>query len=928
VPELGDRYPLGRDPLDMMRALKRWTRLVVYPAVTLLIPLDHFILGSPWLSAFISHGVGGYLVATLGIEFGFWYGWRLRKEAAYPTMLAMDLGATDDFGYACERAVQLLAHLLGAEKVVLTWRNQEDGSLTTVSALGVPPEAMADATSLPWWQQKASQAIDEHRVVVVPVDRSHPWQSGSRGRTWVAYVPLLSLDRVVGLLILVGGRKASDLRDKMLLAPIGLTIGLTLENLRHTAELARRTDEYIATTNLTGDIIARLDKRGNWAFLNDAACQFYGKPREELLGTVSRAFLHPDDLEATAQAIRQMRADKKPASGFVNRQITPMGTRVVEWNGYPLFDDEGQYTGIQITGRDITERKQMEQALRENEARFRLIAENATDVIWTTDLNFRYTYVSPSVTRMRGCSVEEVMAGTFADTLSPSSLEIAKKVLAKELARDANRVNEPFAGRTLELELNCKDGSTVWSEVTVTFLRDENDRPVGLLGVSRDISERKQMEEERARLHAELEVRAITDGLTDLYNHAHFYQRLAEEIERSKRHGYPLAVVMMDIDNFKQYNDSRGHQAGDEALRLVADCIRKAIRRSDIAFRYGGDEFAAILPNADSPRARAIVNRINKHIAAGLKEMNDPAAAWLALSAGAASYPADAATAGDLVTIADTALYDAKGAALARAVMEQGQPTEPGTYPPMALQETQTRVLSTAARELAAALQDVGAPHVFADLNVHTVAAIGAAAEIKDRYIRGHQQRASRWAAALAEEMGLSPKQVQDIRIAGLLHDLGKVGISESILNKPGKLTEEEFAKIKEHPALGAMMIISEVESLQRLVPIVRHHHERFDGKGYPDGLVGEKIPLEARIMSVVDVFDAMTHDRAYRKALSREETIAELERGAGTQFDPAVVKAFLTLVKGRGEEPPATVEAATKNKRLAVARATEQPKR
>jgi diguanylate cyclase (GGDEF)-like protein/PAS domain S-box-containing protein len=788
MPELSDKYPLGRDPLQVMRALKRRTRLIVYPAVTLLIPLDHFLLGTPWLSALISHGVGGYLVATLGIEFAMWYGWRLRKEAAYPTMLATELGAAGDFAQACERAVRLLAGLLGAEKVVLTWRNQEDGSLATVSTHGIPPEAVAEATSLSWWQQNVRQAIDERKVVLTPVGRSHPWQSGSSSRTWVAYVPLLSLDRVVGLLILVGGQKASDLRDKMLLVPIGLTMGLTLENLRHTAELRRRTDEYVATTNLTGDVIARLDERGNWAFLNDAACQFYGKPREELLGTDSRAFVHPDHLEPTAQSIRDTRTKKALVTGFVNRQLTPMGTRVVEWNGYPLFDEQGQYAGIQITGRDITERK--------------------------------------------------------------------------------------------------------------------------------------QMEEERERLHAELEMRAITDGLTGLYNHAHFYQRLSEEIDRSKRHGYPLAVVMMDIDNFKQFNDSRGHQAGDEMLHLIADCVRKAIRRSDIAFRYGGDEFAAMLPHSDSSRAQAVVTRINRRIAARLKEMNDPAAAWLGLSAGVASYPDDAATASDLVTIADTALYDAKGVALARAVMGQGQPIESGAYPPVALQETQTRVLSTAARELAAALQDVGAPDVFADLNVHTIAAIGAAAEIKDRYIRGHQQRASRWAAALADEMGLSPEQVRDIRIAGLLHDLGKVGVSEGILNKPGKLTEEEYAKIKEHPALGAMMIISEVESLQRLVPIVRHHHERFDGKGYPDGLAREQIPLEARIMSVVDVFDAMTHERAYRKALSREETIAELERGAGTQFDPAVVKAFLALVKGRGEEPPAPAQAASEDKQMAAARA------
>jgi diguanylate cyclase (GGDEF)-like protein/PAS domain S-box-containing protein len=921
MPELSDKYPLGRDPLDMIRALKRWTRLVVYPAVTLLIPLDHFLLGSPWLTAIISHGVGGYLVATLGIEFGFWYGYKLRKEAAYPTMLAMDLGATGDFGRACDRCVRLAAGLLGAEKAALAWRNDEDGSLTPIATHGIPTEDAAEAMALPsWWT--AMQAIDEREVVVAALGKDHAWESGSDGRSRVAFVPLMSLDRVVGLLTLVGGQKASDLRDKMLLAPIGLAIGLTLENLCHTVELRRRTEEYVSTTNLTGDIIAKLDRRGRWIFLNDAACQFFGKPREELLGTDSRTPVHPDDLEPTAQAIREARARREIARSFVNRLATPMGTRVVEWNGCPLFDDEGEYAGIQMTGRDITERRQMEEALRESEERYRLIGENASDVIWTTDLNLRYTYVSPSVTRMRGYSVEEVVGNTLRESLTPASLEVASKILGRELAADAQSVNEPFQARTLELELNCKDGSTVWSEITVTFLRDRDDRAVGLLGVSRDITERKKMGEERERLHAELEVRAITDGLTGLYNHAHFYQRLAEEVDRSNRYGQRLALMMLDVDAFKHYNDSRGHQAGDVALHLIADCIRTGLRRSDIAFRYGGDEFVVILPHADASRAQAIVKRINKRITAKLKEMDDPAAAWLGLSAGVACCPEDATTVDELVRMADAALYNAKRLAWARGVTAQGQAVESAASRPGLVHETQSGMLSTAASSLAAILQDLGASEIVAELDLRAIAAVGAAAEIKDRYIRGHQERASLWAATLAEEMGLSPERVRNVRIASLLHDLGKVTVNERILNKPGKLTKEEYAKVKQHAPVGALIIISEAETLQLLVPIVRHHHERFDGTGYPDGLVREEIPLEARILSVVDAFDAMTHERSYRKALSKEEAIAELERGAGTQFDPAVVKTFLALAKTGSEELPVAAQAASEDRQPAAVRA------
>jgi len=697
---------------------------------------------------------------------------------------------------------------------------------------------------------------------------------------------------------------------------------------RYAQEFKRAAEEYIDTTNLTGDIIAKLDKYGNWTFLNDAACQFYGKPREELLGTDSTAFLHPEDIEPTAQVIRETRAKRGPTAGFVNRQITPMGIRVVEWNGYPLFDNQGEYAGVQITGRDVTAHKEMEEALRQSEERYRLIAENTSDLIWIMDLSLRYTYMSPSITHMRGYTVDEIMGVTAAETMTPASLEVARKVLTEELAIERQADRDMSRSRKLELEMYCKDGSTIWTEMNMKFLRDADGNPIGIQGVTRDISERKKMEEERERLHAETRLRAITDGLTGLYNHAHFYQRLAEEIDRSKRYGHRFALVMMDVDAFKHYNDSRGHQAGDETLRLIADCIRTGVRRSDIAFRYGGDEFVAILPHADSSRAQTVVNRINRRIAARLKQMDDPAAAWLGLSAGVACFPEDATTPDELVRTTDTALYNAKQLAWARGLTGQGQPIESAGSPPGLVHETQTRMLSIAASSLTAALHDLGAPEIVSELDLRAIAAVGAAAEIKDPYIRGHQERTSRWAAALAEQMGLSPERVRSVRIASLLHDLGKVSINERILNKPGKLTEEEFAKVKQHAPLGATIMISEAEALQQLAPIVRHHHERFDGSGYPDGLPGEEIPLEARILSVVDVFDAMTHDRSYRKALSREETIAELEHGAGTQFDPTVVKAFLALVERRGEEPPAPAQVASDGRQLAAVRVPARGKR
>jgi putative nucleotidyltransferase with HDIG domain len=182
------------------------------------------------------------------------------------------------------------------------------------------------------------------------------------------------------------------------------------------------------------------------------------------------------------------------------------------------------------------------------------------------------------------------------------------------------------------------------------------------------------------------------------------------------------------------------------------------------------------------------------------------------------------------------------------------------------------------------------------------IAALGSALETKDAYSQGHSTQEAEYAVALANEMGLPGWQVQNVRLGALLHDIGKIGVDEHILNKPGKLTEEEFELIKAHPVLGAS-IVAEIDHLRQVVPIVRHHHERFDGSGYPDGLAGEAIPLEARVLAVAEAFGAMTDDRAYRKALPLADAIAELETGAGSQFDPQVVEAFLRVFRREEEK-------------------------
>ena len=558
--------------------------------------------------------------------------------------------------------------------------------------------------------------------------------------------------------------------------------------------LAAKTKEYIDTTNLTGDVIAKVDKHGRYTFLNDAACEFLRRPREELLGTDSRAFVHPDDLEPTAQAIRQTMTSRNLLRGAVSRLVTPLGTRVVEWNGYPLFDADGQYTGTQITGRDITERKQMEDALREAKEFSDGLITSMQDGCSVLDTRGVHVDVNPAFYQMTGFSREELIGvgpphpywppeaykeieaafqktlrGEFANfeltfmrkngerfpaIISPSSVKdnqgnvisyfaTLKDITERKQMEDALRESEEAFRLLFE---NAKDAIfhadpgtgliTKCNRAAETLLEKDREEIIGqpqatihppqkaehyiqmfkrhieqqgfaedeaevitksgktkpvlitasvasvrgtpiIQGAFRDISERKRLEAERERLHAELEEQAITDGLTGLYNHAHFFQRLDEELERAKRYGRSFSILMMDVDKFKQFNDTRGHPAGDVALRLLADCIRAGLRRSDIAFRYGGDEFAAILLNADSSRAQAIAKRVKRCITRRLQEANDPAAAWLGLSTGVACFPDDATTADDLVKVADAALYDAKRVTHARSAIERAQPAEP-----------------------------------------------------------------------------------------------------------------------------------------------------------------------------------------------------------------------------------------------------------
>jgi diguanylate cyclase (GGDEF)-like protein/putative nucleotidyltransferase with HDIG domain len=373
---------------------------------------------------------------------------------------------------------------------------------------------------------------------------------------------------------------------------------------------------------------------------------------------------------------------------------------------------------------------------------------------------------------------------------------------------------------------------------------------------------------ENAQLYARVEQKSRMDGLTGLFNRRHFEERLKDEISRHSRYGDVFSIFMLDLDNFKAYNDAYGHPAGDILLNQVGRIIESSIRNADQPFRYGGDEFVVILPQTAMDDAYVVAERVREHVAREMEKRAIP----VNCSIGLASYPADGVVADELVDVADTALYHAKRTGGNRIFLS-------------------SKILS--------APPDYGEIRgIYARRNgLSSVYALVSAVEDRDPYAYGHSRKVSAYAEALAEAIGLSPEEVSKVSTAALLHDIGKIGIPDKVLNKKGRLNGEDWETIKAHPRLGAN-IVGNVPHLVSCVSSILHHHERWDGGGYPEGLKGEEIPIESRIIAIADSFEAMTSARSYRPALSHEEVVKELRQGAGTQFDPKLVEVFVGIIE------------------------------
>ncbi len=526
---------------------------------------------------------------------------------------------------------------------------------------------------------------------------------------------------------------------------------------------------------------------------------------------------------------------------------------------------------------------------------YRSLLVASPNAIMVTDIKCTIIMTNQQAVNLHGYnSIEEMIGLNAFDLIAPQDRERAKQMVHKTLANE-KILNEHYT-------LLKKDGTTFLGELNASLILDVAGKPKAFIGVLRDISEQKNAEEKLTLLNQyllksnnRLKELALRDSQTGLYNHRYMSDFIEAEFQRASRYRSHLSVIMLDIDYFKSINDVYGHRFGDMILKQFARYLRKIVRKYDVVARFGGEEFVIISISADIANAVKVAERLLNDL--NVYEFGDTThKIRLKISMGIASYPEDRASKGiDLINIAYKILNKAK---------EDGGNRVYGSGD---LKPTTARIPKKH-------------PIVTYDVNflknklekltkrtnqslVEAVFAFAKTIKLKDHYTGEHVEKTVTYAAEIARTLRLDTRIVERIREAAMLHDLGKIGISEKILLKKSKLTLEEYNEIKKHPQI-AVDILRPIHVLHDILPLILHHHERWDGKGYPSGLKGNNIPLGARIIALSDVFQALISNRPYREAYPKETAIRIIKNSTGSQFDPKIVKTFISILTQEANEP------------------------
>ena len=570
-----------------------------------------------------------------------------------------------------------------------------------------------------------------------------------------------------------------------------------------------------------------VSRLGKIKLCNPKVQEVTGYSKEEIMERPLLHFVHEDDRDAVAghylaAFAKGSRADSQKFRIKVKDESfrwVEMKSVIIEWENMPA---------MLYFLTDITDRKKAISELEKSEEKYRFITEYASDVIWVFNLSKReYTYMSPSVYNLRGYTPEEAKALGVEKSFTPESMQLVRYSIDENLKKfKANP--EKYYHRMNEFQQVKKDGSAVWVEESTRYRYNADDE-IEIIGVTRDIEDRKKTETEILYL-------SYHDQLTGL-NNRRFFDEIISKMENEEY--LPLTLMMADVNGLKLTNDAFGHKAGDLVLTKVAEILERHCRASDYCARIGGDEFVLILPQTDTAAAEAILGAIS-HSMADEREDNE----IISVSMGFAVRRALSEDVDDIFKKAEDNMYRHK------------------------LAESSS-------------------------LRSSTINLIMNTLYEKNNREMLHSKRVGELCETIAQKLNLDSNAVKQLRLAGLMHDIGKIGIKESILNKPSKLEEDEWVEVKRHTEIG-YRILSSVNEFSEIADFVLEHHERWDGKGYPQGLKGEEISLQARIITLADAYDALTSNRPYREALTQEVAVAEIRRCAGSQFDPQVAKIFI----------------------------------
>jgi len=730
----------------------------------------------------------------------------------------------------------------------------EDGNLVErvyewcAEGIDSPKESLEgmDTSSRPWWTRKL---LEEGIMYIHDLDRMP--EEAFRERRFFQQHKLKSV-------FAVGVKREGKLRRV-------LTFGSVRDNQEWTKEqiaLLRVVAEIISNAisrqraekalqdseQKYREILATMeegyyevDLAGNLTFFNNSFCSLMGYSPDELMGNSYR-MLYSDPRIVFEPYNRVFRTGipEKAANIPIKRGD---GQKIfVEVSITLRRDDKGQPIGFCGVVRDVTARKRAEKELEEAHRRLAEIIEFLPDATFVIDNEGMIIAWNRAIEEMTGISKNKM--------IGKGNYEYAVPLYGKRrpLLIDLVRASDQEGYR--QYSYIHREGDTLYGEAyagnlyggkgaylwgAASVLYGTSGNPVGGIETIRDITDRKIYEDK-------LKYLSLHDQLTGLYNRAYFDNEL-NRLNESR--DYPITIIVCDLDGLKLINDTLGHDSGDRLLVACGNLLKQCLRASDILARVGGDEFVAILPNTGVKSGEEIGTRIMDQV----HEYNgDNYHLPLSISLGTATLDSPEQTLWETYKEADDLMYRDK-------------------------------------------------LHKGAGAKSQIIKSLMAALGERDFITEGHASRLEELCRKVGERINLSSKQLSDLTLLAQVHDLGKVGIPDQILFKEGPLNKEEWKIMRTHTEKGHRIAAASTD-LHGIADLILHHHERWDGSGYPSGLKGKAIPVECRILAIVDAFDAMISDRPYRKAMNKEEAVAELKRCAGTQFDPHLVDIFLDLVK------------------------------